>query len=92
MSPGTSNCILKSEEWKRSAGMNEAELRVHAPFVTKMNALLSDKPPEEWASDPYLYPNEMGDELAGKVPPVVILTAEFDSMRYSSLGVLGSNF
>ena len=26
----------------------------------------------------------MGDELAGKVPPVVILTAEFDSMRYSS--------
>lgn len=85
LSPGTSNCILKSEEWKRAAGMNEAELRVHAPFVTKMNGLLSDKQsPEEWARDPYLYPNEMGDELAGKVPPVVILTAEFDSMRYSS--------
>ena len=49
LSPGTSNCILKSEEWKRAADMNEAELRVHAPFVTKMNALLSDKQtPEEW--------------------------------------------
>ena len=50
LSPGTSNCILKSEEWKRAAGMNEAELRVHAPFVAKMNGLLSDKQtPEEWA-------------------------------------------
>jgi len=85
LSPGVSNCILKSEEWKQSAGMNEAELRVHAPFVTKMFRLISDKQTaDEWAKDPYLFPNEMGDELAAKVPPVVILTAEFDSLRYSS--------
>lgn len=85
LSPGTSNCILKSEEWKRAADLNEAELRVHAPFVTKMFGLISDKQTtEEWATDPYLFPNEMGDELASKVPPVVILTAEFDALRYSS--------
>ena len=85
LSPGVSNCILKNEEWKQTADLNEAELRVHAPFVTKMFGLISDKETaEEWATDPYLFPNEMGDELAGKVPPVVILTAEFDSLRYSS--------
>eukprot|EP00656_Telonema_subtile_P020165 TRINITY_DN21325_c0_g1_i1.p1 TRINITY_DN21325_c0_g1~~TRINITY_DN21325_c0_g1_i1.p1 ORF type:complete len:317 (+),score=58.60 TRINITY_DN21325_c0_g1_i1:1-951(+) len=85
LSPGVSNCILKSEEWQRTADFNEAELRVHAPFVTKMFRLISDKEnPDEWAKDPYLFPNEMGDQLAAKVPPVVILTAEFDSMRYGS--------
>jgi len=83
LSPGVSNYILKGEEWKRAAGLNEAELRVHAPFVTKMFGLISDKTAEQWANDRYLFPNEMGDELAGKVPPVVILTAEFDSLRYS---------
>eukprot|EP00928_Gymnodinium_smaydae_P038366 TRINITY_DN26484_c0_g2_i1.p1 TRINITY_DN26484_c0_g2~~TRINITY_DN26484_c0_g2_i1.p1 ORF type:complete len:367 (+),score=46.60 TRINITY_DN26484_c0_g2_i1:44-1102(+) len=85
LSAGVSNCILKSEEWKQAAGMNEAELRVHAPFVTRMFHQISDKETaEEWAKDPYLFPNEMGDELAGKVPPVVILTAEFDSFRHAS--------
>ena len=85
LSPGVSNCILKSEEWKQAAGLNEAELRVHPPFVTKMFGLISDKQTaEEWARDPYLFPNEMGDELASKVPPVIVLTAEFDSLRYSS--------
>jgi acetyl esterase/lipase len=85
LSPGVSNSILNSEEWRRAADLNEAELRVHTPFVTKMFGLISDKKTaEEWAQDPYLFPNEMGDELAGKVPPVVILTAEFDALRYSS--------
>jgi acetyl esterase/lipase len=85
LSPGVSNCILQSEEWKQTAGLNEAELRVHAPFVIKMFGLISDKKTtEEWAKDRYLFPNEMGDQLAAKVPPVVILTAEFDSFRYSS--------
>ena len=85
LSPGVSNCILKSNEWKRAQGMNEAELRVHLPFVTKMFRLISDKQTtDEWSADPYLFPNEMGDALASKVPPVVILTAEFDSLRHSS--------
>jgi acetyl esterase/lipase len=55
LSPGVSNCILKTKEWQRAAGMNEAELRVHAPFVTKMFKLISDKPTaDEWAKDRYV--------------------------------------
>jgi len=35
--------------------------------------------------DPYLFPNEMSDELAAKVPPVVVITAEFDFLRTCSI-------
>jgi len=85
LSPGVSNSILESEERKIAAGMNEAEIRVSAPFTAKMFRWISDKETaEEWSIDRYLFPNEMGDDLASKVPPVVILTAEFDSLRHGS--------
>jgi len=46
---------------------------------------LSDKTTdEERRKDRYLLPNKMGDKLASKVPPVVIVTSEFDFFRHMS--------
>merc|ERR1719183_1929287 len=46
------------------------------PFVC-----LAGKDPAECMNDPYVFPNEMGDDLAKKVPPVMIMTAEFCFLR-----------
>jgi len=35
----------------------------------------------EGAEKRYVWPNLMGDELAKKVPPVILLTTEFDFYR-----------
>jgi len=79
----TSNLLLR-DDWMKTPLLNDAELKTSDLFYAKVYGWLSDKPRDQWMTDPYLFPNEMGDELAAKVPPVVIVTAEFDLLRYMS--------
>ena len=44
---------------------------------------LSDKKSHaEMMKDVYLFPNIMSDALAARVPPVVLVSGEFDFLRY----------
>ena len=46
-----------------------------------MSGLLAKDDLSIAAKDRYVFPNEMGDELAAKVPHVVVYTGEFDFYR-----------
>lgn len=79
----TSNLFLR-DDWESTPRLNASELKTSDIFYSNVYGWLSDKPKDQWMTDPYLFPNEMGDKLAAKVPPVVIVTAEFDLLRYHS--------
>ena len=81
----TSNLPLR-ENWgnNKTYDLNEAEM---VSFKNGGSALvypwLSDKKSTaEMMKDVYLFPNIMSDDLAARVPPVVLVTAEFDFLRY----------
>jgi len=79
----TSNLFLR-KDWKKTPLLNSQELKKTTKDWEGLVGYLSDKPQDQWMADPYLFPNVMSDELAAKVPPVVIVTSEFDYLRYAA--------
>jgi len=71
--------------WRKTPGLNEAERDAQYDHNwVKIYEFLSPNDRSQWMDDAYLFPNEMSDSLAAKVPPVVIVSGEFDFLRYAS--------
>ena len=84
MTAMTSNLWFR-KNWEQTPGLNEAELsQATAAGMKKAFKWLSpSQNEEEIMKDVYTFPNLISDELAAKVPPVVIVTGEFDMFRYA---------
>lgn len=80
ISPMTGNQFLKpvDKSWPRIEQINR---RIHYPMYTElMTPALVDKD-VPLRKNRWIFPNEMGVHLAKKVPPVVIMTSEYDYYR-----------
>ena len=72
---------LVNDEFASEHTKEEASL---APGQKMMTALITKDSLDVALKDPYVFPNVMSDEMASKVPPVVVYTAEFDFYRRAS--------
>lgn len=80
MIPQVSNTFLRRPMPK---GMNKMELMM-APNMKEFYSVLcvpKGKKIMDYKNNPECFPTEMSDELASKVPPVIVTTCEFDFFR-----------
>ena len=80
----TSNYQMRDNWGETTPGLNKDELRSYrVGSADKISFWLSAKKTKaELMKDVYLFPNIMSDALAARVPPVVLVTGEFDFYRH----------
>ena len=81
-----SSTLWHRENWEQTPDLNEAELdKTTAGVMRKIFGWVSSKTnKEEMMQDVWTFPNLASDALASKVPPVVLVTGEFDFLRYAT--------
>ena len=81
-----SSSLWFRKNWRQTPGLNEAELfEGTASSMRKVFKWVSSKKDEEeMMKDVYTFPNLISDKLASQVPPVVLVTGEFDFLRYAT--------
>jgi hypothetical protein len=83
----TSNAMLTKpdsyfEEWELGGG----KYRPCFNDIYRQLAIdFDNRDPLEVAKDPYLFPNEVSDEICKKCPPLIVVTTEFDTMKRAGL-------
>jgi acetyl esterase len=85
--PMTSNAFLTKEdshfdEWELGMGMSRL---VNHDIARQLATDFDNRDPLEVAKDPFIYPNEVSDEVCKKCPPLIVLTAEFDDCKKPGL-------
>lgn len=79
----TSNWLFRDDKCEIATNKVE-KAQCKLPHQDRIYKWLADDK-TDMKNSMWLHPNLMGDDLASRVPPVVIITGEYDFLRYASL-------